>query len=236
MNLPKIDMPLFSVTLPSTGQELNFRPFRVKEEKLLLIAKESNDPYDINLAIRQMIQNCIMTENFNVEKIAIFDLEYLFIKIRAVSVSNIVKFSVKDSDDDQEYELEVDLNKVEIQTNPNHNKKIEINDKIGLVLKYPNTTIMEKIKGLTSFMDITVETIDHCIDYAYDEENVYPWNEATKDEKEQFIDNLSIENYNKIQDFFSSIPKLEHIVYYTNSEGKEKKVVFRTLFDFFEFC
>lgn len=234
MSLPKISMPLFSTTLPSTGKQIEYRPFRVKEEKLLLIAKESAEQHEINLAIRQMIQNCVVNEDFKVDEITIFDMEYLFIKIRAVSVSNIIKFNVKDSDDEQEYEIEVDLNTVEIVMNPDHDKKIMVSDKIGMQMKYPLPSISEKIKDMKTVTDITFETIDHCIDFVFDEEEVYPWDQSSDKEKEEWFEMLSIDNYNDIQDFFNTIPKLEHTVFYTNSQGTEKRVVFRSLSDFFD--
>jgi len=183
--LPKISQPTFSVTQPSTGDILTMRPFLVKEEKLLLMAKESGEQLDIYTALKQIINNCVQNEGFDVDTIPIFDMEYIFIKLRSASVSNVVKFKVEDSHDGIEYDLELDLNDVEITYPEGHDNKIMITDEVGLV------------------------------------------------ERQEFLDNLSIETYNKIQKFFETSPAIEHVVKYTNSEGTEKRVVFRELNDFF---
>lgn len=231
--LPKIAAPTFEVLQPSTKKKLTIRPFLVKEEKILLMAKESGEQTDIYMAIKQIINNCVLTEGFNVNDIPIFDMEYLFIKLRAISVSNIVKFKVEDSTDGIEYNLQLDLNEVEVKYPENHSKKIAITDEVGLVMKYPTPAISEKLKEVKSVVDIAETTISESIDYVYDENDTYLWAQATPKEKKEFLDNLTIDAYNKIQEFFNTSPMIEHIVYYTNSEGKEKKVYFRDLNDFF---
>jgi hypothetical protein len=233
MPLPKIAIPTFELIQPSTQEPLMYRPFLVKEEKLLLIAKESGDKKDIHNAIKQIVNNCVLKESFDANQIPIFDMEYIFINIRSKSVSNVVKFKVEDSTDDQDYELEVNLDEVQVVTDENHTNKIQINDEIGLVMKYPMPEISERIMNMTSFTDIAYETVMSSIDYVYDEENVYPWNENSQKEKEQFLDSIDTKTYDKITDFFSTMPKIEHVVTYTNSKGEEKKVVFRNLEDFF---
>lgn len=231
--LPKIATPTFEVLQPSTKKKLTIRPFLVKEEKILLMAKESGEQADIYMAIKQIINNCVLDEGFDVNDIPIFDMEYLFIKLRAISVSNIVKFKVEDSNDGIEYNLQLDLNEVEVKFPENHSKKIAITDDIGLVMKYPTPAISEKLKEVKSVVDIAETTISESIDYVYDENDTYLWAQATPKEKKEFLDNLTIDAYNKIQEFFNTSPMIEHIVYYTNSEGKEKKVYFRDLNDFF---
>lgn len=231
--LPKISQPTFSVTQPSTGEKITLRPFLVKEEKILLMAKESGEKADIYDAIKQIINNCVVDKGFDVNSIPIFDMEYIFIKLRAASVSNIVNFKVEDSTDGIEYDLELDLNEVEIIYPENHEKKIMIDDNVGIIMKYPTPAISEKIKNIDNLAGITQATISESIDVVFDEDDAYDWNKATENEKEEFLDSLTINTYNMIQTFFETSPKIEHIVNYTNSEGTEKKVVFRELNDFF---
>lgn len=231
--LPKIDIPTFELVQPSTRNKLIYRPFLVKEEKILLVAKESGEQADIYNAIKQIINNCVVTEGFDVDTIPIFDMEYIFIKLRSVSVNNIVKFQVNDSTDGQTYDLEVDLNEVEIQYPEGHDKKIMITDDIGIVMKYPTPAISEKLKDSKSISDVTSTTIEECIDYVFDDDDTYPWSQSTPKEKEEFLDQLPIEAYNKIQTFFETAPSIEHVVTYINSENTEKRVVFRDLNDFF---
>lgn len=234
MALPKIQTPSFEVILPSTGDKLLYRPFLVKEEKILLVSKESGEANEIYNAIKQVINNCIVTENFDIDQCSTFDLEYLFIKIRAVSVGNIVKFKVVDSDDGIEYDLEVDLNEVEIKfPDDDITKNIMLDENTGLVMKYPTPKISDKISNLTSLSDITYELVKECIDYVFDEEDTYAWASESKEVQDDFLEALPVESYAKISEFFQNLPKIEHSVFYTNTEGKEKKTVFRNLNDFF---
>lgn len=232
--LPKISTPTFTLIQPSTKKELTYRPFLVKEEKILLMSKESGERSETFRAIKQIINNCILDDDFNIEDLPIFDLEYIFIKLRACSVDNTVKFQVEDSDDGITYDLELDLNEVEvIFPDEEINNKIMINDEFGIVLKYPTASISDAVENLTTLSDITYETINHSIVSIFDQENVYEWNKTTQEERDIFLNNLPINTYNKIQEFFTKIPKIEHIVHYTNSEGIEKKTIFRNLDDFF---
>jgi hypothetical protein len=231
--LPKLSNPVFEIKQPSTGDALMVRPFLVKEEKILLLAKESGDQNDVYNAIKQIINNCVVTEGFDVDTIPIFDMEYIFIKLRAASVSNIVKFKVQDSTDGIEYDLELDLNDVEVQFPENHDKKIMITDDVGIIMKYPTPALSEKLKDAMNEVDVTNSTILASVDLIFDEEETYSWSQSTPQEQTDFIDNLPIDAYKKIQSFFETSPKIEHIVEYTNSEGKVKKVMFRDLSDFF---
>ena len=231
--LPKISQPTFTIKQPSTGDELILRPFLVKEEKLLLMAKESGEQLDIYTALKQIINNCVQNEGFDVDTIPIFDMEYIFIKLRAVSVNNIVKFKVEDSNDGIEYDLELNLNDVEINYPENHENKIMITDDVGLVMKYPTPAISEPLKNSKTVVDITETTIRESIDVVFDEEEAHKWNQVSAAEQTEFLDSLTIDAYQKIQKFFETSPSIEHTVKYTNSEGTEKRVVFRELNDFF---
>lgn len=233
MALPKIATPTFELIQPSTKEKILYRPFLVREEKIFLMAKESGKKEDIFNSIKKIINACVQNEGFDVDQIPIFDMEYIFLKLRAVSVDNIVKFKVKDSDDDEEYSLQLDLNDVEVTFPENHEKKIMVDDTIGFVLKYPTPEISEKILKLETFAEITYHTIMNCVDYVFDENEVYPWNQSSDDEKEEFLNSLPVEVYEKIKEFFESAPHIEYVVTYKNSEDVEKKVIFRDLDDFF---
>jgi len=233
--LPKIAAPTFELTQPSTKKPLQFRPFLVKEEKALLIAKESGERKDIFNAMKKVIGACVLNEDFNVDKVPLFDMEYIFLKIRAKSVSNIVKFKVDDSTDKKTYDLEVDLDEVEVKFPENSDKKIMVSDSVGIVMKYLTAEISDEIDEESTDTEIIFRTMNHSIESVFDEENVYPWSDYKTKDREEFINSLSIEVYNKIQKFLDTMPSLEHVVTYTNSEGVEKKVVFRSLDDFFTF-
>jgi hypothetical protein len=231
--LPKISQPLYEINQPSTGDILQVRPFLVKEEKILLGAKESGDGNDIYMAIKQIVNNCVTNEGFDVNDIPIVDMNYIFIKLRALSVSPIVKFKVQDSTDNIEYELEMDLTEVEIKTDEDHSMKIDIDDQIGIMMKYPTPSLSEKVKDIETEVELTTATIEDSIDYIWDADDVYPWRDVVQKERTKFLDELPIEIYKKIQSFYNTAPRIEHVVTYENSEGTEKRVVFRDLNDFF---
>ena len=161
MGLPLVQAPTFTIVQPSTQKELLIRPFLVKEEKILLIAKESAEDKDVYGSVKQVVQNCVLTDGFDVNDIPVYDLEYLFIKLRSVSVSNIVKFSVEDSDDGITYDLEANLDEVEVNFPADHDNKIMITDDVGVVLRAPTPQLAEQIKGMTDIADIIYETIKH---------------------------------------------------------------------------
>lgn len=234
MALPKIAAPTFELTQPSTGETLQYRPFLVKEEKILLTAKESGENADIFRAIKQIVNNCVVTDGFNVENIPLFDMEYIFIQLRAKSVDNIVKFQVEDSDDGIVYDLELDLNEVQVQMpEKQHDGVVKISDELGIKLNYPNAKISGELENSKTLNDIVHELVMHSIEYVFDSEDTYPWDKESKKEKLEFIDGLPVDAYEKINQFFDDSPRIEHVVTYKNSEGKEKRVVFRNLDDFF---
>ena len=199
-----------------------------------MLAKETGEVNEVYNAIRTVINNCIVMDAFDIDKCATFDLEWLFIKIRSVSVGNIINFKVVDSDDGIEYKLSLDLNDVEMKMpDENHNNKIELDGGIGLMMKYPTPAVSEKIKNLEDITEITYELIKACIDAVFDEDDVYAWDQESKVEQDTFLEMLPVEHYKTIGKFFDNMPKIEHVVNYTNSNNKNKKVVFRNLNDFF---
>lgn len=233
MGLPLIQHPVFSLTLPSTQQKINFRPFLVKEEKILLIAQASGDQGDIVRAIKQVITNCITDESINVENFTTFDLEYFFIKLRAKSVQNIITLSYKDNDDGKIYDIEVDLNEVEVVTDKIANNKIETSPTSGIVLQYPRISIMSSVESINDPVEFNFAIMQACIESVYDGDSLYKTSNFTRDEVREYLDALDVKTYQNIQQFIEAMPRVEHTIGYTNSNGKEVKIILKTLTDFF---
>jgi len=224
MTLPKIDQPLFDAVIPSTQQKVMFRPFLVKEEKILLVAQQSGNDSEIIRAIKQILGNCIQSE-VNIDNLAIFDLEYLFLKLRSRSVNNIIKLSYKDTEDEKIYDFELNLDQV--------NSKIEINDDVGMMMRYPTADITDKMGNITNEVELMTFFIVNCIDVIYDADNVYPATDYSEKEISEFLDNLDVSTFEKIRKFFESIPRLHHTIKYKNSLGDDREIELTNLKDFF---
>jgi hypothetical protein len=234
MALPKIMYPQFDILVPSQNKKFKFRQFLVKEEKILLTAKSSNDDSDILTAISQIVQNCSLNDNFNVNKIAIFDLEYIFVKLRGLSISNKVNLSYRDFEDNQLYEFEVDLDKIEIEKAPAISNKIMINDKIGVNMKYPSASIYSDKDFLNApAEDATVELIVRCIDKVFDDETVYDPTTFSREEILEFVNGIDVVSFGKINDYLSNSPKMKYVIKYKNSLGNDRQIVLSTINDFF---
>lgn len=233
MPLPKIKHPTYEFKVPSTGKKCMFRPFLVKEEKILLMAKASEDPSEMFRALKQIVNNCALEEGFDVSRLAIFDLEYLFMQLRSVSVSNVVKVTYKDTDDQQNYDFEIDLKKVEVVFPEGVDKVIKISETMGIVMKYPSASIFDDKDYLKSGDDAYYELIIRCIDVIYDGEDIYRCTDYTNEEIEKFLDDCGIEVIEKIQNFMASSPKLYHKLEYKNSNGKDRVIELQSLTDFF---
>ena len=234
MALPKIMYPQFDILIPSRNKKMKFRQLLVKEEKILLTAKASEDDSDILTAINQVVQNCSMDDSFDVNKITTFDLEYIFIKLRGLSISNKVNLTFKDLEDDKLYEFEVDLDKVELNIPKNVNSKIMINDKMGLVLKYPSASIYADKQFFKSTIDeTTLELIIRCIDKVFDGDSVYDTNTSTREEIIEFLDQLDVKTFEKINDYLTNVPKVRYEIKYKNSLNHDRTIVLSTINDFF---
>ena len=235
MSLPKISYPTYTIKVPSTKKNVKFRPFLVKEEKLLLMAKESENNSDILLSIKQIVNNCCLDENFDNEKMTIFDLEYIFIKLRAFSVDNIVKVSYKDEEDGQNYEFEVDLNAVEVEFPEKNENNIKISDTFGILMKYPSASLYEDKDFLNLDKDYLFELIVRCIDKIYEGDNVFEAKNYTMKHLGDFLENLDSKTFVSVQEFLMNSPKLLHVMKYKNSLGNEKEIRLSSLNDFFTF-
>jgi len=231
MALPKIDQPLFDLIIPSTGKKIAFRPFLVKEEKILLIAQSGGDG-EIIRAIKQIINNCVI-EDINVDDLATFDLEYMFLKLRAKSVNNLIKLSYRDNEDDELYDFEVDLDTIEVEIPKDINSKIKINETVGMTMKYPSAGISDKISEFENEVELLTFFITNCIDTIYDEETVYVANDYSAKDLNEFLDSLDVSTFDKIREFFEKIPKMRHTINYTNKLGNERTIELSSIRDFF---
>jgi len=231
--LPKIDKPIFEITVPSMKREVKFRPFTVKEEKILLVAQQESNEKSIILAIKQVINNCCQEDKFDVDKLATFDLEYLFLKLRARSINNVIEVSYRDNEDDKVYDFEINLDEVEMLQNADASNIISITDTVGIKMKYPSVTIIDDAPTEASAADVVEYLIRKCIDSIYDEESVYPADEYDEKELLEWIDSLDVETFNKIRAFFDNLPQMYYKLEYTNSLGNERTIELSTLSDFF---
>lgn len=232
MSLPKINYPQIILTVPSTKKKVAFRPFLVKEEKILLMAKLSDEEKDILLAIKQVVNNCALDE-FDVNAISLFDLEYLFIQLRAASINDTVQVSYRDNEDEKIYEFDINLKEIKVTFPEKVNNIIQISDKSGIALKYPNSSLYEDDEFLKSGDDSFFQLILRCVDKIYDENEVFEASNYSKKELEDYLENLDIKTFEKIQDYMVNQPKLSYKIKYKNSLGNNREIELTTLSDFF---
>ena len=228
MGLPKIAVPEYSLTLPSTGKELKYRPFLVKEEKLLLLAMESEDNKQIVTATKNVLQNCIF-DDINVEDMPIFDIEYIFLWLRGRAKGEKLELKYTCPKCDSTLPVDLNLEDIKVTYAEGHEKKVEINDSVGIVLKYPNMAMQAKIETIDSENEVEVlfKSIQLCIDYIYDNETMYSSKDHTEKELEEFIESLTDVQFKKLASFFETMPKLEHklnlVCTGSVKDGKKKK-------------
>ena len=236
MALPQIALPTYELEIPSNGKKIKYRPFVVKEEKLLLLAMESEDVKQIEDAVKQLLKGCIQSR-VKIEDLAIFDLEYIFLQIRAVSVGEIVDMNITCRDDGvTTVPYKLNLLEVEVQRPEGHSNKIMLSDEMGIIMKYPkfDTFITGSIIGDSPTADSVIDIIAGCIDQIFDGEDVYDSSTTSKKEFKEFLENLTNSQFEKIQKFFESSPKLEHTIKITNPKtGVENEIVFSGLSSFF---
>lgn len=233
MPLPKIKHPIHEFTIPSTRKKELFRPFLVREEKILLIAKASGDQADILRAVKQVVNNSAINKTFDIDKIAIFDVEYLFLRLRAVSINNMVKVSYIDNEDKEVYDFEIDLSKVEVKFPENIDQIIKVNDKITIVMKHPPASLFDDKDFTNSGDNAFYELIVRCIDKIYEDDDVYNPADYSKEEIEDFLNDLDIDVFEKIQTFMSEMPKLYYRIEYKNKNEKDRVIELTSLADFF---
>jgi hypothetical protein len=238
MPLPKIVTPSYELELPSTGETISYRPFLVKEEKVLLIALESEDTKEITNAIKAVIKNCVKTKGVKVETLPTFDIEYLFLNIRGKSVGEDIEVNLICPDDQEtEVKKKISIDDIKIQKNDNHSNQIKIDENITMEMKYPS--LEEFVKNNFDFnqknqMDQSFDLIASCIDKIYTEDEVWATADCTKKEMNEFLESMNSSQFKDIETFFETMPKLKHTVKVKNPKTKkESEVVLEGLASFF---
>ena len=239
MPLPKINTPTYELELPSTGKKIKYRPFLVKEEKILLMALESEDPKQISNGIVQILNDCIITRGVKVQNLATFDIEYLFLNVRAKSVGETVEVNITCPDDDETtVTMEIEIDSIKVQKNKNHKNIIKLDDTYSMKLKYPSfdqfiDTNFE-VGGEVSDVNQSLNMITSCIDMVYDKEESWSASDCSKKELADFVDQLNSKQFKQIESFFTTMPKLSHTISVKNPEtGVESEVVLEGLASFF---
>ena len=238
MPLPKIATPTYELELPSTGKTIQYRPFLVKEEKLLVIALESEDNKQITTAIKAVLKSCVLTKGIKVESLPTFDIEYLFLNIRGKSVGEELDVNIVCPDDEEtEVGVQIYLDDIEVQRNENHTNEIKLDDNLMMEMKYPS--LDEFVKSNFDFnednqMDQSFELIATCINQIYTAEENLVVSDCTKKEIKEFLESMNSSQFKEIENFFTTMPKLSHELKVTNPNTKvESTVVLEGLASFF---
>ena len=240
MPLPKIATPSYELELPSTGKTIQYRPFLVKEEKLLVIALESQDTKQITNAIKAVIRSCVLTKSVKVEDLPTFDIEYLFLNIRGKSVGEDIDVKIVCPDDEKtEVNISVNLDDIQVEKSKDHSNKIKLDKNLMMELKYPSLNEFVKSNFAPndlnrSAMDQSFDLISTCIDKIYDQDEVWVAADCTKKEIKDFIESMNSAQFKQIENFFETMPKLSHTIKVTNPKTKvESEVVLEGLASFF---
>jgi hypothetical protein len=238
MPLPKIATPSYELELPSTGETIQYRPFLVKEEKLLVIALESEDTKQITTAIKTVIKNCILTKNIKVEALPTFDIEYLFLNIRGKSVGEEIEVNIICPDDGEtQVPVKINLDDIQVQKNDEHSKRIKVDESIMMEMKYPS--LDQFIKSNFDFndknaMDQSFDLIASCIDKIFTEDEVWATADVSKKELGDFLESMNSSQFKDIEKFFETMPKLSHTINVKNPVTEiESEVVLEGLASFF---
>ena len=218
MALPKLNTPTHKLVLPSTSEEVTFRPFLVKEQKLLLMAQQNDNETEVVDNVVQIIHNCT---GLNVSSLPVFDVEYLFLKIRAKSVGDIVQLSVKCPDDDETYgDVSIDLDEVEVKIDESHTNIINITDDIKMIMKYPQMTDIKLGQVNQSEISSIFEILKKCILEVHNGDEIINSVDMKPQEISEFIDSLNTEQFESVMQFFNTMPKVRHVVEVTNPKTK----------------
>ena len=229
MPLPKIATPTYELELPSTGKTIKFRPFLVKEEKLLVLALESDDTKEITNAIKAVLKDCIQTRGIKVENLPTFDIEYLFLNIRGKSVGEDIEVSVLCPDDGETYaEVEISIDDIKVIKDKEHSNKIKLDDTLMMEMKYPS--LDQFVKNNFNFdegsqVDQSFELIAGCVDKVYSADEAWTSEDFTKKEINEFLGSMNSAQFKQIETFFTTMPKLSHDIEVVNPKTKKKSTV-----------
>jgi hypothetical protein len=231
MALPKLETPVHSLTLPSSGEQIKFRPFLVKEQKLLILAEEGKNQDELYDTLKTIIDGCTFNK-LPIKSLPMFDIEYLFLKVRAKSVGSKINVNITCPDDNKtQVQTEVDLDDVEIQMDEQHTNIIQINDDIKLVMQYP---ILEDVKILKNTSTLEMfNIINKCVKELHDGEKIYNGPDMSEKDLNDFFESMSPDQFNQVNEFFDSMPRLRHYVTVVNPNTKiESKVLMEGLDNF----
>ena len=229
MPLPKIATPTYELELPSTGKTIKYRPFLVKEEKLLVLALESDNPKEITNAIKAVLKDCIQTRGVKIEFLPTFDIEFLFLNIRGKSVGEDIEVSVLCPDDGETYsEIEISIDDIKVVKQKDHTNQIKIDNTLMMEMRYPSLDQFVKSNfefSEDSKVDQSFELISSCIDKVYSEDEAWTTDDFTKKEITDFLEQMNSQQFKEIESFFSTMPKLSHEVEVVNPKTKKKSTV-----------
>ncbi len=231
MPLPKINTPTYELVLPSSGKKIKYRPFLVREEKILIMALETEDQKQITRAVIDILSSCIITKGIKLDKLATFDIEYLFLNVRSKSVGEQIEVNITCPDDGKtSVPISVDIDSIKIQKDKSHTNIVKLDDSLSLKLKYPSmeqfvSTNFESAEESGSEIKTTLDMIISCIDTIFNEEESWPASESTKKELEEFLDQLNTKQFKMIEDFFATMPKLTHTLKVKNPKTNVESTV-----------
>tara|TARA_B100000902_G_scaffold364399_1_gene384338 strand:- start:3339 stop:4061 length:723 start_codon:yes stop_codon:yes gene_type:complete len=230
MPLPKINTPTYELVLPSSGKKIKYRPFLVKEEKILIMALESEDSKQITNAIKDVLSDCILSRGIKIEKLATFDIEYLFLNVRAKSVGETVEVNVTCPDDNEtQVQIEIDIDSIKVQKSDTHSDIIQLDNDLSLQMNYPSLTqFIEtnfEVGVEKSEVEQSLNVIMSCIKQVYNNEEAWDANDCSKKELQDFVEQMNSKQFKQVEDFFNTMPKLSHTLKVTNPNTKVKSDV-----------
>ena len=239
MPLPKINTPTYELTLPSNGKKIKYRPFLVREEKILIMALETEDMKQITKAVLDILNGCILTKGITIQSLPSFDIEYLFLNVRAKSVGETIEITITCPDDNETtVNVDVDLDTIKIKKDRKHKNTIKLDDSLSLKLRYPSmdSFIENNFESTEESNEVknTLKMITSCIDSIYNEEESWSGSDSTQKELEEFIEQLNTKQFQMIENFFSTMPKLSHTIKVKNpNTNVESTVMLEGLAAFF---
>ena len=239
MPLPIINTPEYYLELPSTGQRVKYRPFVVREEKVLLLALESEDLSEMSNAVKNVLSSCVKADNLDIESLPTFDIEYLFLNIRGKAVGEEIEVNILCPDDNDTYVMtKIFIDDIKVIKNPDHQKQIKLNDSLMMEMKYPSLEQFIKVnfdlQNKKNQLDQSLELIASCVDKIYNEEEVWTSSDVTEKEIVEFLENMNSTQFRQIEQFFETMPRLQHTIKVRNPNTKvESEVTFVGLSDFF---
>jgi subtilase family serine protease len=239
MPLPKISTPTYELELPSTGKKIKYRPFLVREEKILIMALESENIKDISGAVVQILNDCILSKGVNVAELSTFDIEYLFLNVRSKSVGETIEVNVTCPDDEETIvSVEINIDDIKVQRSEEHKNVIKLDDNLSMKLKYPSLNEFVEsnfeVNETNNDVNKSLSMITSCIDTIYDQEESWSASDCTKKELDEFIEQLNTKQFKEIENFFTTMPKLSHTVKVKNPKTDvQSEVVLEGLASFF---